>query len=537
MNDSKRASVSDLDVLIVGAGFAGLYMLFKARKSGLKARVVEAAAGVGGTWYWNRYPGARVDVESMEYSFGFSDELQQKWHWAERYAPQAELLRYANHVADRFALRDEIQLNTRITGARFDESTKRWHARADTGEAWSARFLVMASGPLSSPNTPAFKGLESFAGPVYHTAKWPEESVDFTGQRVGIVGTGSSGVQAIPLIAQQASELTVFQRAATYSVPAHNGPLDPAYEARIKADYAGFRARNRQQMVAFGSERPMSQVSALAVGTEEREAAFEERWRIGGLSLLLAFGDILTDARANALAAEFVRGKIRSLVHDPETARLLSPTHAIGCKRMCVDSGYYETFNRPNVRLVDVSEHPIDEITPVGLKTLGREFELDALVLATGFDAITGTMMRLDLRGRGGMRIQQKWGAGPLNYLGLMIAEFPNLFNMIGPGCPAAFTNVMVSIEHHVDWIVECIAYLDAHGRATIEATEHAEADWVAHVNAVAQTTVFLSCNSWYLGANIPGKPRIFMPLFGFPPYVEKCTEVARNGYEGFALA
>ena len=537
MNDAKPAPRSDLDVLIVGAGFAGLYMLWKVRQMGLTVRVVEAASGVGGTWYLNRYPGARVDIESMEYSFGFSEELQQEWRWAERYAPQPELLRYANHVADRFALRDGIQLNTRITGARFDEAMRRWIVRASTGETWSARFLVMASGGLSSPNTPAFNGLDAFAGPVYHTARWPHEPVDFTGQNVGIIGTGSSGVQAIPLIARQASKLTVFQRTAAYAVPAHNTPLDPAYEARIKADYAGFRARNRQQLTAFGSEKPASQKSALAVSDEEREATFEERWQIGGFSLLGAFGDIVIDARANALAAEFVRGKIRATVRDPETARLLSPTHPIGCKRMCVDTGYYETFNRPNVRLVDVSQHPIDEITPAGLKTNGHEFEFDALVLATGFDAMTGTLMRMDLRGRDGLTIQQKWRAGPLNYLGLTIAGFPNLFNITGPGSPAAFTNVIVSIEHHVDWIADCIGYLDAHGRATIEATEEAEAAWIAHVNAVAQSTLFLTCNSWYLGANIPGKPRIFMPLFGFPPYVAKCEEVARNGYEGFALA
>jgi cyclohexanone monooxygenase len=297
MNDSKPAPVSNLDVLIVGAGLAGLYMLFKVRQKGLTVRLIEAASGVGGTWYFNRYPGARVDVESREYSFGFSEQLQQEWRWTERYASQPELLRYANHVADRFAMRDGIQLNTRVTGARYDETTQRWNVSADTGETWLARFLVMASGPLSSPNTPAFKGLETFAGPVYHTARWPKETVDFTGQRVGIVGTGSSAVQAIPLIARQASELTVFQRTATYAVPAHNAPLDPAYEARIKADYAGFRARNRREIVAFGSEKPMNPVSALAVSPEEREATFEERWRIGGFSLLFAFNDILTDAR------------------------------------------------------------------------------------------------------------------------------------------------------------------------------------------------------------------------------------------------
>jgi cation diffusion facilitator CzcD-associated flavoprotein CzcO len=526
-----------IDVLIVGAGFAGLYMLFKARRGGLSARVVEAAASVGGTWYHNRYPGARVDIQSMEYSFQFDEALQQEWHWTERYAAQPELLRYANHVADRFALRDGIEFNTRVTGAAFDEAAQRWQVSADTGQTWSARFLVLASGPLSSPNTPAFKGLESFAGPVYHTAKWPHEAVDFNRKRVAVIGTGSSGVQVIPQIAQQASELTVFQRTATYVVPAHNGPLAPAFEARIKADYAGFRERNSRMNGGFGSELPPNPVSALAAGTEEREAAFEQRWRIGGFGFLGAFNDLLIDLRANALAAEFVRGKIRSAVHDPETARLLCPTHTIACKRLCVADGYYETFNRPNVRLVDVSEHPIDKITPGGLVTNGREHAFDALVLATGFDAMTGTLMRLDLRGRGGLPIQQKWRAGPLNYLGLAIAGFPNLFNIAGPGSTSAFTNVVKSIEHHVDWIAGCIAWLDAHGHATIEAAEQAEAAWIAHVNAVAARTVFLSCNSWYLGANIPGKPRMFMPLFGFPPYVDKCAEVARNGYEGFVLA
>ncbi len=536
MVDSKPAQ--RLDVLIVGAGFAGLYMLHKARSLGLTARVIEAASGVGGTWFHNRYPGARVDVQSMEYSFQFSEELQQEWHWTERYAAQPELLRYANHVADRFALRDGIQLDTRVSAAAFDETAQRWQVRSDSGEAWSARFLVMASGPLSTPNTPAFKGLESFNGPVLHTARWPQEPVDFSGQRVAVVGTGSSAIQAIPLIAQQARELTVFQRTASYAVPAHNGPLDPVYEAKVKADYPGFRARNKLMRLGFGCEQPMNPVSALSVSPEVREAEFEARWRIGGFGLLGAFDDLMLDERANALAAEFVRGKIRQTVRDPNTAALLSPKQTIGCKRLCVDTGYYETYNRPNVQLVDVSEYPIDEITPTGLTTHGRDYAFDAIVLATGFDAMTGTLMRLDLRGRGGLPIQQKWHAGPLNYLGLMFAGFPNLFNVAGPGSTSAFTSVIQSIEHHVEWIADCIAHLDAQGLATIEATQEAEAAWVAHVNMVAGHTVFLSCNSWYLGANIPGKPRMFMPLAGgFPPYAERCAKVANKGYEGFALA
>ncbi len=549
-NDNAPGQV---DLLIVGAGFAGLYMLYKARQMGLAAQVVEAAGGVGGTWYFNQYPGARVDIQSLEYSFGFSEALQQEWRWSERYASQPELLRYANHVADRFALRDGIRLNTRLTAAAFDEGTRRWDAQADiqnsgpeTGERnhgtqgavarWSARFLVMACGPLSSPNTPAFKDLDSFMGPVYHTARWPHRAVDFTGQRVGVVGTGSSAIQAIPIIARQASQLTVFQRTAAYCVPAHNGPLDAAVEAGIKAAYPDFRARNRRMHGGFNANLPPNLVSAQAVSPEQREAMFEARWQVGGFSLLGAFNDLMVNEASNALAAEFVRGKIRATVHDAATEELLCPRQTIGCKRLGVDTGYYETYNRPNVSLVDVSQQPIDAITPTGLSTGGRAFELDALVLATGFDAMTGTLTKLDLRGRGGVRIQDKWKTGPLNYLGLAIAGFPNLFNVAGPGSTSAFTNVIVSIEHHINWIAVCIRDLNARGHTCIEATPEAEAAWVAHVNTVAARTVFLTCNSWYLGANIPGKSRMFMPLVGFPPYADKCDEVARKGYEGFVL-
>ena len=521
----------------MGAGFAGLYMLYKARLQGLRAQVLEAADSVGGTWYHNRYPGARVDIQSMEYSFGFDEALQQEWHWSERYAPAAELLRYANHVADRFGLRDGIALNTRVRSLLWDEASHTWQVASEQGGHWQARFVVMASGPLSSPNTPAFKGLEVFKGPVYHTADWPKTPVDFTGQRVAVVGTGSSGVQSIPLIAQQAAHLTVFQRTAAYAVPAHNGPLDPAFEAHIKSDYPGFRQRNWLMNGGFGSEYPPNMVSALRVSEAERQARFEERWQVGGFALLGAFSDLLRSPVANEMAAEFVRGKIRSIVKDPATANLLSPHHTIGCKRLCVDTGYYATFNRPNVQLVDISQAPIDEITPHGLRTGGQDYTFDALVLATGFDAITGSVMRLDLRGRGGLRIQDKWKPGPLNYLGLMTAGFPNLFHVAGAGSTSAFTNVIVSIEHHVNWISDCLAWLKAQGRTTIEATLQAETDYVAHVNQVAAGTVMLTCNSWYLGANIPGKPRMFMPLVGFPPYVQKCAEVARSGYAGFAVA
>ena len=527
-----------LDLLIVGAGFAGLCMLHRARRAGLRALAIEAAAGAGGTWYHNRYPGARVDIQSMEYSFSFDEALQQEWHWTERYASQPELLRYANHVADRFGLRDAIRLNTRLAGAWFDEAARCWRAAAHDGQAWSARFLIMASGPLSTPNTPAFDGLDSYAGPVYHTAQWPHEPVDFSGLSVGVIGTGSSGMQVVPPIARQARELTVFQRTAAYVVPAHNGPLAAADEARIKADYAGFRARSRQMRTGFGSEWPLPVMSALAATPAQRDAAFERHWRIGGFAFLFSFNDLLLNDASNALAAEFVRAKIRATVHDPATAALLCPRQPIGCKRLCVDGGgYHETFNRPNVRLVDVSAAPIERITPHGLTAQGREHRFDALVLATGFDAITGTLTRLDLRGRGGLTIREKWRGGPLNHLGLMVAGFPNLFNIAGAGSTSAFTSVILSIEHHVDWIAECIAWLDAHGHATIEPTEQAEAAWVEHVNTMAGQTVFLGCNSWYLGANIPGKPRMFMPLVGgFPAYAKRCAQVAEDGYAGFVV-
>ncbi len=526
-----------IDLLIVGAGFGGLYMLHLARQRGLNALVVEAAGGVGGTWYHNRYPGARVDIQSLEYSFGFDDALQQDWCWTERYAAQPELLAYANHVADRYALRDGILLNTRIAAAHWDEAALCWQARTPDGRHWAARHLVLATGPLSTPNQPDFPGLQAFKGRVLHTAAWPHEPVDLAGLRVGVIGTGSSGVQVITTIAPQVAQLTVFQRTPTYAVPAHNGPLDKALEARVKADYPAFRERNRKMMGGFGSMLPPNNFSAMSVSAEERERMFEERWQIGGFGLLGTFNDLIVNPAANELVGEFVRGKIRSIVHDPATAAALSPTHPIGCKRLCVDTGYYASFNRPNVRLVDLQQTPIDRFTATGLVTGGVEHTLDAIVLATGFDAMTGTLLRLDLRGRGGVPIQQHWQAGPLNYLGLCLSGFPNLFTLTGPGATAAFTNVMVAIEHQVQWIADTIADLDARGLRTLEATPEAEAAWVAHVNAVAARTIYLGCNSWYLGANIPGKPRIFMPLFGFPAYVQKCAEVQQQGYAGFQLA
>jgi cyclohexanone monooxygenase len=536
-NDISPRPARDYDVVVVGAGFAGMYMLHRARELGLTVRVFEAGDGVGGTWYWNRYPGARCDVESMEYSYGFADDLQQEWEWTERYATQPEILRYANHVADRFDLRHDIQLSTRVTSAHFDGDTNRWRITTDRGDAVTAQFLVTAVGLLSSLNTPDIPGLDAFEGSTYHTGAWPHEGVDFTGKRVAVIGTGSSGIQSIPLIAREAGELFVFQRTPNYSIPAHNAALDPAFVADVKSSYPEFRDANRKMMVAFGSRSPMNDVSVFAVSDEERERVFEDRWVYGGLGFLGAFNDLIINDAANELAAEFVRRKIRETVHDPAVAEQLTPTTRIGCKRLCVDSGYYETFNLDHVTLVDISETHIERVTPSGLCVAGREYEVDSIVFATGFDAITGSIMNIDIRGRGGRTLADAWHEGPRTFLGLGVAGFPNLFTITGPLSPASLTNVIVSIEQNVEFIRDCIAYLREHEYVSIEATEDAQDAWAEHVNMVASFTVYPSCNSWYLGSNIPGKPRVFMTLIGFPPYVERCNDVAAKGYEGFVLA
>jgi cyclohexanone monooxygenase len=526
-----------VDVVIVGAGFAGMYMLHRARRSGLTARVLERGSDVGGTWYWNRYPGARCDVESVEYSYQFDDDLQQEWDWSERYATQPEILAYASHVADRFDLRRDMAFDTTVEAAAWDDRARRWHVRTDRGEL-SGRFLVMATGCLSSANVPDLPGLDTFAGATYHTGRWPHEGVDFTGKRVGVVGTGSSGIQSIPILAEQALELTVFQRTPAYTVPAHNRPLDPDELAEIKANYPDLRAADARSMVAFGARVPANEGLASMTAPADVERIFEERWEIGGLLFLGAFADLIVDPAANELAADFVRRKIRSIVHDPEVAEALTPHTVIGCKRLCVDSGYYATFNRPNVHLVDVSgEGAITEVTPTGLRAGGIDHDLDVIVFATGFDAMTGALLAVDIRGRDGVSLRDAWAEGPRTYLGLGTVGFPNLFTITGPGSPSVLTNMIPSIEHHVEWIGDCLDHLTGTGLATIEATAEAQDAWVDHVNTVASLTLYPSCNSWYLGANVPGKPRVFMPLPGFPPYVERCAQVAADGYEGFTLS
>ena len=524
------------DVVIVGAGFAGLYMLHRARREGFHARVFEAGGGVGGTWYWNRYPGARCDVESMEYSYGFDDELQQEWEWTERYAPQPEILRYAEHVAERFDLTRDITFDTRVMAATYDDATARWRVQTDGGHDVSASFLVMATGCLSSANIPDIPGAASFAGPSYHTGRWPHDGVDFTSQRVGVIGTGSSAVQSIPVIAEQASHLTVFQRTATYTVPAWNGPLDPIEVKETKAHYAELRAANRRMFSAFGARIPRWDRSALDVSDAERAAEYEQRWQQGGLPFLAAFNDLLVDPAANETARAFVIHKLHEIVPDPALATKLTPDQVIGCKRLCVDTGYWATFNRPNVELIDLRESPLEAITRDGIRTTAGEHPLDAIVYATGFDAMTGALSRIDIRGRRGATLTAAWEAGPRTYLGLMTAGFPDLFIVTGPGSPSVLANMIEAIQQHVDWIADCLVHLRANGRRTIEPTVEAQDAWVEHVNAVADLTLFPTCSSWYLGANVPGKTRVFMPLAGFPAYVAQCEEIVAEGYRGFVL-
>ena len=527
---------ADFDALIVGAGFAGMYMLHRLRGMGMRARVLEAGGGVGGTWYWNRYPGARCDVESVQYSYQFDAALQQEWEWTERYAAQPELLRYANHVADRFDLRSDIAFNTRVKTAAFDETAGHWVIETEEGARVSATFCIMATGCLSSPNLPEFPGLDSFAGGRYHTGYWPHEDVDFTGKRVAVIGTGSSAVQSIPIIARQARHVTVFQRTPNYAVPAQNAPLDPEYVRQVKADYPAMRARAKETMT--GIDFDYSDRAALETSPEERAREYERRWRHGGLWFLGAFKDLMVDQEANDTAAEFVRAKIRSRVRDAAVAELLAPRNTIGCKRLCVDIGYYETFNRDNITLIDVSGEPIEAITSAGVKARGREHEVDAIVFATGFDAMTGALTKIDIRGRGGLSLRAKWSEGPRTYLGVAMAGFPNLFTITGAGSPSVLTNMLPTIEQHVEWIADAVTYVRDQGHVTIEAHPDAEDEWVAHVGDMAGRTLRYTCGSWYLGVNIPGKPRVFMPYIGgFPRYVEKCNEVAANDYQGFALA
>ncbi len=527
---------STADVVIVGAGFGGMYMLHKMRGLGLKAIVLERATGVGGTWYWNRYPGARCDVESMQYSYSFDPKLQQEWNWSERFASQPEILNYANHVADQLDLRRDIRFETSVTSADYDEASQSWTVGTAGGDQFTARFCVMATGCLSTSRQPDFPGLSSFTGKTYHTGHWPHEGVDFTGKRVGVIGTGSSAIQAIPVIAGQAAHLTVFQRTPNFSIPTRNKAMDAEYEGWWKKDYPNHR--NLARTLRAGVITNLNDMSALSVDAADRQRIYEERWALGGTSFMASFNDLSMNKASNDTAAEFVRSKIRATVADPAVADILLPhNHPIGTKRICVDSQYYETYNRPNVQLVDVRNSPIETITPTGVQVGGKDYPVDIIVFATGFDAMTGTLVGINPHGRDGATLAEEWEAGPRTYLGLMSAQFPNLFMITGPGSPSVLSNMIVSIEQHVDWVTDCIAYMNRNGLTAIEPQRDAQDKWVEHVNELAFKTLYPTANSWYMGANIPGKPQVFMPYIGgVGTYRVKCDDVAAKGYEGFEL-
>ena len=536
---SSRVPAVDVEAVVIGAGFSGLYMLHRLRNvMGLTVRLFEAGDGVGGTWYWNRYPGARSDSDSYVYCYSFDEDLWQEWTWSERYPEQHEIRAYLEHVAERFDLNRDITLGTRVTAAAFDEETGTWTVRTDTGAAVRTRYLITGVGALSASNTPDFPGIDSFQGDSYHTGQWPHEGADFTGEAVGVIGTGASAVQAVPLIARQATELTVFQRTANYIVPARNGPVDPAVSAARKRDYQGIWDRVRASY--FGFELNFISKGALEASPEERERELMARWEQGGFGIWLgSYVDIFFNDEANATVREFLHDRIRETVDDPEIAELLIPKgYPFGCKRNPLDSGYFETFNLPHVHLVDVKSNPITAITEQGVRLEdGTEYAFDAIVYATGFDAMTGPLNAIDIRGRAGLLLRDKWAEGPRTYLGLTSAGFPNLFMITGPQSPSVLSNMPVSIEQHVEFIGRISGDMRARGAETIEPTRQAEDAWVAHNQELAEATLFPTADTWYMGANIPGKPRVFLPHLGFVgPYRQKCDEVAASGYEGFVF-
>ncbi|MET7769968.1 NAD(P)/FAD-dependent oxidoreductase [Nocardia sp. NPDC005366] len=527
---------SDFDAVVVGAGISGLYAVYKLRERGMRVHGFESAEGVGGTWYHNRYPGARCDVESIDYSYSFDEELQQEWTWSERFASQEEILRYLDHVADRHDLRSAYDFLTRVSSAVYDENTARWTIATDTGRTVHARFLILATGVLSATNKPDIAGRDTFAGKTFHTGEWPHEPVDFAGKRVGVIGTGSSGIQSIPVIAEQAQQVFVFQRSPNYSIPAGNRPLTDELIAQVKANYA----ERRRLSMSSGGGTPNSAYpkGALEVDAAERTRVYDEWWQRGGYLFAKAFPDQTVSLAANDTAREYVEAKIREMVEDPDVAEQLIPTdHPIGTKRIVTDSGYFESFNRDNVTLVNLRRTPISEITETGVRTADTSYDLDILVFATGFDAMTGSLSRIDIRGRGGRELRDEWAAGPRTYLGLAVAGFPNMFILAGAGSPSVLANMVLMAEQHVDWISNCLDYLDEHDLATIEATERSVDEWVAECNEKAAATLFPTADSWYMGANIPGKPRVFMPYIGgFGNYNKICAEIADVGYKGFEL-
>lgn len=540
----RQASARELvwtnyDAVVIGAGFSGLYALHRLRGLGMNVKGYEAGDDPGGTWYWNRYPGAQVDIESLEYSYSFDPELEQDWHWPEEFSRQRDLEAYANHVADRFGIRSLIQFGTRVNHLRFDEDLNRWHIGTDQGDHVTAKYVIAATGSLDATNIPEFAGADSFQGEWYHTSRWPKDGVSFAGKRVGVLGTGSTGIQLIPVVAQEAAHLTVFQRTANFSMPSRNRPMDPGHEREFKQNYRRHREAMKNNASAVTPTGYPDQ-SIFDVSDEERERILNHAWEArSGFKFIRAFNDILTNADANEIVAEFVRRKIRETVTDPEVAELLCPkTHPIGTKRPCLDSGYYETYNRDNVTLVDVRANPITGLTPAGLRTTGGEYELDMLIYATGFDAMTGSLQRMNVTGVGGKDIRDTWAEGPANYLGMVVAGYPNLFMVHGPGSPSVLAQMITTGEWQVDWIADRLKYLEEHGYERIDTTPEWEEAWGREVQAIADATLFGRADSWYVGANIPGKPRVFMVYIGgFDLYKQRCDDAVADNYRGFVFS
>ena len=524
----------DVDVVVVGAGFSGLYLLYRLRKAGFSTRVFERGGDVGGTWYWNRYPGARCDVESLQYSYSFDEQLQQDWHWPEKFSAQPDILAYANHVADRFNLKKDIEFNIEVKASRFDEKLKTWKITTNTGEEINAQYFIMATGCISTTQIPNIKGLSDYVGNTFHTGDWPHEEVDFSGQSIAVIGTGSSGIQSIPVLAKQAKKLTVFQRTPNYSIPSQNEPMTKKYERSWKDVYS--ERRKEMRYSAHGSLKDLNDVPALSVDEDQRQELYTKRWAIGGTGFLGSFNDLLTNADANYTAAEYVRQQIKRVVKDKETAEILCPrSYPIGTKRICIDTGYFETYNRENVKLVDISKKPIQRLVADGIIVDDQLYAFDSIIFATGFDAMTGSIFNVDIKGRGGLALKEKWNAGPKTYLGLMSASFPNLFMITGPGSPSVKSNMIMSIEQHVDLVIETLLSMRRKGLSVVEPELEAENKWVDHVQEVANKTLFPQANSWYMGANIPGKPRLFMPYIGgVGAYREICEEIVANNYRGF---
>lgn len=533
-----QTAQSEVDVVVVGAGFAGLYLMHRLRELGKSVRAFEAAADVGGTWYWNRYPGARCDIPTTDYTYSFDPELEAEWTWSEKYATQPEILAYLNHVADKYDLRRDIAFSTRVASATWDDTHRRWELTTEAGERVTCRYYVMATGCLSLPKDPDIEGAGNFAGEVYFTSRWPHEGVDFTGKRVAVIGTGSSGIQSIPLIAAEADQITVFQRTPNYSIPAHNGPASAMRLSAIAADREQYRKEGRMSRGGMPHYAP-TEVMGTTASEEVARERFEWAWEAGELfGLLGIFADQAISLESNNRVAEMFRERLRELVDDPETAATLSPQdYPIGTKRPCLDTGYFQTYNRDNVRLVDLRKHPIKTITTTGVDLVDESLDFDAIVFATGFDAMTGALFAVDIVGHDGIKLEDKWANGPTTYLGLMTTGFPNLFTITGPGSPSVLSNMAVSIEQHVEWVTDCISHLDAEGFQTIEPTPVAEAGWTQHVADCADLTLMTRVNSWYMGANVPGKPRVFYPYVGgVDSYRLACDEIVDKGYLGFRL-